>query len=82
MTPSGAGTSLHPPMSTQSIQLNGKPHPLDTAVTVTALLTTLGLADKPVVIELNGDPLLREEYARTEVRPGATLEIITLAAGG
>jgi thiamine biosynthesis protein ThiS len=65
-----------------NIRLNGKPHPLDTAVTVTALLTTLGLADKPVVIELNGAALLRDDYGSTEVRPGATLEIITLAAGG
>lgn len=69
-------------MPTQSIRLNGKPHPLDTAVTVTALLTTLGLADKPLVIELDGAALLRDDYSRTQVRPGSSIEIITLAAGG
>ncbi len=65
-----------------SIQVNGQAHPLDAPVNVTALLDTLGLAGKPVVIELNGEALLRDEYPNTLVQPGATLEIVTLAAGG
>jgi sulfur carrier protein len=69
-------------MPDSSIRINGKPHPLEATVTVTALLESLGLAGKPVVVELNGDALLRDNYERTEVRPGASLEIVTLAAGG
>ena len=65
-----------------TIQVNGQPHPLESPVSVTALLAILGLAGKPVVIELNGKALLRDEYAGTLVAPGATLEIVTLAAGG
>ena len=65
-----------------SIQVNGRPQPLDAPVSVTVLLETLGLSGKPVVIELNGEALLRDDYPGTLVHPGATLEIVTLAAGG
>lgn len=65
-----------------TIQVNGQAHPLDTPVSVTTLLDTLGLAGKPVVIELNGEALLRDDYPGTLVHPGATLEVVTLAAGG
>ena len=65
-----------------TIQVNGQSHPLESPVTVTNLLDTLGLAGKPVVIELNGEALLRDQYPDTLVQPGATLEIVTLAAGG
>jgi sulfur carrier protein len=65
-----------------SIQVNGQPHPLDAPVSITALLDTLGFGGKPVVLELNGEALLRDEYPNTLVQPGATLEIVTLAAGG
>jgi sulfur carrier protein len=65
-----------------SIQVNGQPHPLESPLSVTALLETLGFAGKPVVIELDGEALLRDDYPDTLVQPGATLEIVTLAAGG
>ena len=65
-----------------SITLNGKAHPLETATTVAALLKTLGLEDKPVVVELDGEALTRSEHSNAEVKPGARLEVITLAAGG
>jgi sulfur carrier protein len=65
-----------------TIQLNGQPHPLEAPVSVNALLDSLGLAGKPVVIELDGQALLRDEYPGALVQPGATIEIVTLAAGG
>jgi sulfur carrier protein len=65
-----------------SIQLNGKPHPLTSTLTLSALLESLGLAGKPVVVEMNGQPVLPRNFPSTPVRPGDTLEIITLAAGG
>jgi sulfur carrier protein len=69
-------------MSSSTIQLNGKPHPLEQATPLLELLQALDLMGKPLVIELNGQALLREEYCDHTVAPGATLEIITLAAGG
>ena len=46
------------------------------------LVDALGLAGKPVVVELDGRALPRSTYADTTVHPGATIEIVTLAAGG
>ena len=69
-------------MPDPTIVVNGQPHPLESAVPLAELLDTLGLAGKPVVIELNGRALLRDDHQKTTVQPGSTLEIITLAAGG
>lgn len=65
-----------------SIQLNGKPHPLTTTPTLSALLESLGLWGKPVVVELNGQPVLPRNFPTTPVHDGDSLEVITLAAGG
>ena len=65
-----------------SLQLNGKPHPLASTVTLSSLLESLGLGGKPVVAELNGHPVLPRNFPSTPVQPGDELEIITLAAGG
>jgi len=65
-----------------SIQLNGQPHPLESPLPLPALLQSLGLEGKPLVIELNNQALLREEYPTLTIKPGDSLEIVTLAAGG
>lgn len=69
-------------MTAGQIQLNGKPHPLPSPISVADLLVTLGLAGKPVVVELNGTALTQADHPETEVTPGSRLEIVTLAAGG
>ena len=65
-----------------SITLNGKPHPVAGPVGLRELLETLGLAGKPVVVELDGRAILPREHATITIQPGAKLEIVTLAAGG
>ena len=65
-----------------TISLNGQAHDLPAPCTITELLATLGLAEKPVVIELNREPLLPADHATARVEAGATIEIVTLAAGG
>ncbi|MEI6675033.1 MAG: sulfur carrier protein ThiS [Verrucomicrobiota bacterium] len=65
-----------------TILLNGSPHPLTAPVTLAALLETLGLAGKPVVVELNAVAVFPRDYAHTPVLDGARLEVVTLAAGG
>jgi sulfur carrier protein len=76
-------TAHAPPLSSfMSLQLNGKPHLLTSRITLSALLDSLGLGGKPVVAELNGEPVLPRNFPTTPVQPGDTLEIITLAAGG
>ena len=65
-----------------TITLNGAPHPLPQETTVGRLLENLGLAGKPVVVELDGQAVFPRDHAQAVVKPGARVEIVTLAAGG
>jgi len=65
-----------------TILLNGKEHPLDTTMTVIEFLTSIGLGEKPVVVELNQQALFPREYTQHTLTDGDKLEIITIAAGG
>jgi len=65
-----------------TITLNGSPHPLPRETTVERLLESLGLAGKPVVVEIDGQAVFPRDHAQTAVIPGARVEIVTLAAGG
>ncbi|MES2997582.1 MAG: sulfur carrier protein ThiS [Verrucomicrobiota bacterium] len=69
-------------MSAISIRLNGRPHPLPEAMSLSSLLETLGMAGKPVVIEVDQNPVLSRDYPGTMLADGAKVEIIVLAAGG
>jgi sulfur carrier protein len=62
--------------------LNGQPHSLESAITITELLSSLGLAGKPVVVELNQNAILPRLFSETLIRPNDQIEIVTLAAGG
>ena len=64
------------------IILNGKDHPLDTVINVETLLASIGLANKPVIVELNKKALFPREYADSNLQDNDQLEIITIAAGG
>ena len=65
-----------------TIQLNGKDHPLDAQMSIQSLLISIGLGDKPVVVELNKHALFPREYATAPLEEGDQVEIITIAAGG
>ena len=65
-----------------TIRLNGKNHLLEKSVNVTSLLESIGLGDKPVVVELNKEALFPREYATSMLEDDDQLEIITIAAGG
>jgi sulfur carrier protein len=65
-----------------TITLNGGPHELAGPLPLTTLLDSLGLAGKPVVVELNEVAVLPGAYPTTLVTAGARIEIVTLAAGG
>lgn len=70
---------MNPPTT---ITLNGAPHPIEGPIPLDCLLASLGLADKPVVVELNAHAVFPRDYSQTLVAAGARLEIVTLAAGG
>ncbi|MEO0018219.1 MAG: hypothetical protein RLZZ522_1502 [Verrucomicrobiota bacterium] len=65
-----------------TILLNGSLHPLLAPQSLTSLLADLGLAGKPVVVELNEVAILPRHYAATQITAGDRLEVVTLAAGG
>lgn len=65
-----------------TIRLNGKDHSLDTSISVQELLESIGLGDKPVVVEHNQQALFPRDYPSTILENGDQLEIITIAAGG
>ena len=69
-------------MTPISIQLNGRLRPLPGPLSLAALLDSLGLAGKPVVVELNQSVVFPRDYPLTLVSDGARLEVVTLAAGG
>jgi sulfur carrier protein len=66
-----------------TLTLNGTSRTFEAgAFTVAALLDTLGLGGKPVVVELDREPVFPADYAATAVKDGANVEIVTIAAGG
>ncbi len=65
-----------------TILLNGASHPAGAPIPLSDLLDSLGLAGKPVVIELDEEAIFPRDYPTRIVGPGARVEIVTLAAGG
>lgn len=66
-----------------TLTINGTSRSIDPPVAhVLGLLEALGLAGKPVVVELDRQPVLAADYPGTPVTDGAELEIVMIAAGG
>jgi sulfur carrier protein len=65
-----------------NITVNGQTREIPENSTLQALLADLGLAEKPVVIELNREALFPREYASTIIPNDAVIEIVVMAAGG
>lgn len=66
-----------------TLTVNGAPRELpETAATVEQVLVALGLADRPVLVELNGTALFPRDFAVETVADGDALEIVRMVAGG
>lgn len=66
-----------------TLTLNGSPRKFESDTpTVATLLEALGLGGKPVVVELDREPVFPADYSNTAVKDGANVEIVTIAAGG
>lgn len=65
-----------------TIILNGEPQSVPHSTTVAELVHNLGLVPAQVAVEKNRDIVPRAEYARTELRDGDRLEIVTFVGGG
>lgn len=66
-----------------TLHLNGEARSFDPAPAHLAeLLDALGLGGRPVVVELDGEPVFPAAYPATALHDGARLEIVVIAAGG
>jgi sulfur carrier protein len=64
--------------------VNGDEQDLDlpTGASVRDLLTHLGLGEKWVVVERNGEPVERRDVATTPLADGDRIELVRAVAGG
>jgi thiamine biosynthesis protein ThiS len=64
------------------ITLNGEPYELDSPLTVTDLLTRLGIDPRRVAVEHNLEILRRHAFPDTTVHEGDRVEIVNFVGGG
>jgi sulfur carrier protein len=64
------------------IHVNDQPYELPDGATVAALLEQLGLAGKPVAVEVNLQLVPRGQHAEHVLAANDRLEIVTLVGGG
>ncbi len=64
------------------ITVNGQSRPLPSAGTLAALLAEMGLAGRPVAVEVDGDVVPRDRFTESVLRGGERIEIVTFVGGG
>ena len=63
--------------------LNGQSKRIEAAkLSVQELLEAIEMNTAPVLVELNGEALLKKEFQETRVKDGDRIEIIRMVAGG
>jgi len=68
--------------SPDSIQLNGRPHPVAPGATLLTLLEQLGRNPRTVAIEHNGEIVRRPRYGEVELVAGDQVEVVHFVQGG
>jgi sulfur carrier protein len=65
-----------------TLTLNGEARNYDPPLTVSELLTRMGLDPRKVAVERNEEIVPRSAYAQTWLQPGDQLEIVHFIGGG
>ena len=65
-----------------TLTINGDPHDLPDGMTVSALLTHMGLDPMRLAVERNRDIVRRATFDDITLADGDALEIVTLVGGG
>jgi len=65
-----------------NILINGEAREIETGTSLPALISTLGLEARMILIEHNGCALHRSEWIDCGLSDGDRLEILQVAAGG
>lgn len=69
-------------MNTVVVIVNGRSTTVHRGATITDLISQLKLATQTIVVEFNGEPLSRDEFATTGLGPGDAIEIAQMVGGG
>ncbi|MGH8528521.1 MAG: sulfur carrier protein ThiS [Nevskiales bacterium] len=64
------------------VLINGKPRDLAHPLRISDLIAELGLGEKRLAVEVNGEILPRSRHAQTSLREGDRLEIVQAIGGG
>ena len=64
------------------IQVNGEAREVTEALTIDALLRSLELHPRMIVVEHNGDILRRDRYDEVRIADGDALELVHFVGGG
>lgn len=64
------------------ITLNGAPQRVDDGATIAALLERLGLGEKRVAVERNGEIVPKSQHAACTLAAGDRIEIVHAIGGG
>ncbi|MEM7576541.1 MAG: sulfur carrier protein ThiS [Planctomycetota bacterium] len=66
-----------------TLTVNGKEESFeDDALNVAALIEHHGLSNQPVAVEVNRKLVPKRDHADATLRPGDTVELVTLVGGG
>ena len=65
-----------------TVEVNGREHELEPGATVATLLENLGLRAGFALVERNGEPVERDQYAHVALAEGDTLIVARPIAGG
>ncbi len=69
-------------MSPVHVTVNDQSQQYPGPLTIVDLLVQLGLANRPVAVELNQELVPRAQQATTMVNDGDCLEVVSLTGGG
>jgi sulfur carrier protein len=64
------------------LTLNGQARDTETGATISDLLMSLQLAEKQVLVELNGQAVQRANFPATKLDEGDSIEIVRMVGGG
>jgi sulfur carrier protein len=65
-----------------TIVANGKPMTIGLPCALPDFIQRLGLDPRIVIVEYNGEPLRREQFAGVALKDGDKLEVVRIVAGG
>jgi len=68
--------------TTANIIANGKPKSVELPCSLVEFVQRLGLDSRIVIVECNGEPLRREQFAGVALKDGDKIEVVRIVAGG